>query len=136
MGLDQYAFQRNKNTKLNGEYTEEDRDNIKYEWRKHARLQVFMRDLHRQKNPDAKMGTYNLGMNGLDIVELTSEDLTALQKAIETDYYEYFADDGFFWGQQWQEEMAKEYKDQDIKFVKWAKKEIENGDKVFYSCSW
>ena len=29
MGLDQYAFQRNKNTKLNGEYTEEDRDNIK-----------------------------------------------------------------------------------------------------------
>ena len=38
MGLDQYAFQRNKNTKLNGEYTEEDRDNIKYEWRKHARL--------------------------------------------------------------------------------------------------
>ncbi len=52
MGLDQYAFQRNKNTKLNGEYTEEDRDNIKYEWRKHARLQVFMRDLHRQKNPD------------------------------------------------------------------------------------
>ena len=33
MGLDQYAFQRNKNTKLNGEYTEEDRDNIKYEWR-------------------------------------------------------------------------------------------------------
>ena len=46
MGLDQYAFQRNKNTKLNGEYTEEDRDNIKYEWRKHARLQVFMRDLH------------------------------------------------------------------------------------------
>ena len=52
MGLDQYAFQRNKNTKLNGEYTEEDRDNIKYEWRKHARLQVFMRDLYRQKNPN------------------------------------------------------------------------------------
>ena len=136
MGLDQYAFQRNKNTKLNGEYTEEDRDNIKYEWRKHARLQVFMRDLYRQKNPDAKMGTYNLGMNGLDIVELTSEDLTALQKAIETDYYEYFADDGFFWGQQWQEEMAKEYKDQDIEFVKWAREEIENGNKVFYNSSW
>jgi hypothetical protein len=66
MGLDQYAFQRNKNTKLNGEWTEQDRDNIKYEWRKHARLQVFMRDLYRQKNPDAKMGTYNLGMNGLE----------------------------------------------------------------------
>ena len=136
MWLDQYAFQRNKNTKLNGEYTEEDRDNIKYEWRKHARLQVFMRDLHRQKNPDAKMGTYNLGMNGLDIVELTSEDLTALQKAIETDYYEYFADDGFFWGHQWQEQSAKEYKEQDIEFVKWAKEEIENGNKVFYNSSW
>ena len=136
MGLDQYAFQRNKNTKLNGEYTEEDRDNIKYEWRKHARLQVFMRDLYRQNNPNAKMGTYTLGWNGIDIVELTSEDLTALQKAIETDYYEYFADDGFFWGQQWQEEMAKEYKDQDIEFVKWAKEEIENGNKVFYNSSW
>jgi hypothetical protein len=95
-----------------------------------------MRDLYRQKNPDAKMGTYNLGMNGLDIVELTSEDLTALQKAIETNYYEYFADDGFFWGQQWQEEMAKEYKEQDIEFVKWAKEEIENGNKVFYNSSW
>ena len=118
MGLDQYAVQRNKNTKLNGEYTEENRDNIKNEWRKHGRLQVFMRDLYRQKNPNAKMGTYNLGMNGLDIVELTSEDLTALQKAIETDYYDLFADDGFFWGHQWEEQSAKEYNDKDIEFVK------------------
>ena len=64
------------------------------------------------------------------------EDLTALQKAIETDYYEYFADDGFFWGHQWQEQSAKEYKDQDIEFVKWANEEIENGNKVFYNSSW
>ncbi len=42
----------------------------------------------------------------------------------------------FFWGQQWQEESAKEYKEQDIEFVKWAKEEIENGNKVFYNSSW
>ena len=30
----------------------------------------------------------------------------------------YFASDGFFWGQQFQEEQVKEYKAQDEEFIK------------------
>ena len=33
MGLDQYAYSRNKDSKLNGAMTEEDYSNIEYEWR-------------------------------------------------------------------------------------------------------
>jgi hypothetical protein len=136
MGLDQYAYLRNKDSKLNGTITDEDYSNIKYEWRKHARLQVFMRDLHREKNPDAHKGNFGLGFNNESSLELTVEDLEKLEKAIKEDYYGCFASDGFFWGQQFQEESAKEYKDQDKNFVKWARQELKDGNKVFYSCSW
>ena len=136
MGLDQYAYLRNKDSKLNGTITDEDYSNIKYEWRKHARLQVFMRDLHREKNPDAHKGNFGLGFNNESSLELTIEDLEKLEKAIKEDYYGCFASDGFFWGQQFQEESAKEYKDQDKNFVKWARQELKDGNKVFYSCSW
>ena len=136
MGLDQYAYSRNKNSKLNGAITDEDYNNIKYEWRKHARLQVFMRDLFREKNPDANEGDCGLGFNSEANLELTIEDLEKLEKAIKEDYYGCFASDGFFWGQQFQEESAKEYRDQDKNFVKWARQELKDGNKVFYSCSW
>jgi len=136
MGLDQYAYSRNKDSKLNGTMTDEDYSNIKYEWRKHARLQVFMRNLHREKNPDAHEGSFGLGFNNESSLELTIEDLEKLEKAIKEDYFNCFADDGYFWGQQFQEESAKEYKDQDKNFVKWARQELKDGNKVFYSCSW
>ena len=136
MGLDQYAYSRNKDSKLNGTMTEEDYSNIQYEWRKHARLQVFMRDLYREKNPDAREGSFGLGFNLESNLELNLEDLEKLNEAIKNKYYEFFADDGYFWGQQFQEESAKEYKDQDKNFVKWARQELKDGNKVFYSCSW
>ena len=136
MGLDQYAYLRNKDSKLNGTITDEDYSNIKYEWRKHARLQVFMRNLHREKNPDAHEGSFGLGFNNESSLELTTEDLEKLEKAIKEDYFNCFADDGYFWGQQFQEESVKEYKDQDKNFVKWARQELKDGNKVFYSCSW
>jgi len=127
---------RNKDSKLNGTITDEDYNNIKYEWREHARSQVFMRDLFREKNPDAHKGNFGLGFNNESSLELTIEDLEKLEKAIKEDYYGCFASDGFFWGQQFQEESAKEYKDQDKNFVKWARQELKDGNKVFYSCSW
>ena len=136
MGLDQYAYSRNKDSKLNGAMTEEDYSNIEYEWRKHARLQVFMRDLYREKNPDAHEGSFGLGFNNESSLELTTEDLEKLEKAIKEDFFDCFASDGYFWGQQFQEESAKEYKDQDKNFVKWARQELKDGNKVFYSCSW
>ena len=136
MGLDQYAYLRNKDSKLNGAITDEDYNNIKYEWRKHSRLQVFMRDLHREKNPDAHEGSFGLGFNNESTLELTTEDLEKLEKAIKEDFFDCFSSDGYFWGQQFQEESAKEYKDQDKNFVKWARQELKDGNKVFYSCSW
>ena len=136
MGLDQYAYKRNKDSKLNGTMTDEDYSNIEYEWRKHARLQVFMRDLYREKNPDANEGSYGLGFNGEANLELNLEDLEKLNEAIKNKYYDYFADDGFFWGQQFQEESCEENKSQDLNFVKWARQELKDGNKVFYSCSW
>ena len=136
MGLDQYAYLRNKDSKLNGTITDEDYSNIKYEWRKHARLQVFMRNLHREKNPDAHEGSFGLGFNNESSLELTTEDLEKLEKAIKEDFFDCFASDGYFWGQQFQEESVKEYKDQYKNFVKWARQELKDGNKVFYSCSW
>ncbi len=44
--------------------------------------------------------------------------------------------DGFFWGQQFQEEQVKEYKAQDKKFLKWAKEQIKAGKSIGYDCSW
>ena len=136
MGLDQYAYSRNKDSKLNGAMTEEDYSNIEYEWRKHARLQVFMRDLYREKNPNVKENSIGLGFNGEANLELTIEDLEKLEKAIKDKYYDFFADDGFFWGQQFQEESCKEYKDQDLKFVAWCKDQIKQGSVITYYCSW
>ena len=137
MGLDQYAYSRNKDSKLNGTMADEDYDNIKYEWRKHARLQVFMRDLYREKTPkdQREEGGFNLGFNG-EPLELNLEDLEKLGKEIREDYFNSFADDGYFWGQQFQEEQVKEYKMQDQNFIKWARQELKDGNKVFYSCSW
>ena len=136
MGLDQYAYLRNKDSKLNGTITDEDYSNIKYEWRKHARLQVFMRNLHREKNPDAHKGSFGLGFNLENNLELNLEDLEKLNEAIKNKYYNFFADDGYFWGQQFQEESCEENKSQDLNFVKWARQELKDGNKVFYSCSW
>ena len=136
MGLDQYAYSRNKDSKLNGTMTDEDYSNTEYEWRKHARLQVFMRDLYKEKNPDAQEGSFGLGFNADDLLELDTKDLEKLSKEIREDYFNSFADDGYFWGQQFQEEQVKEYKMQDKNFVNWARQELKDGNKVFYSCSW
>ena len=38
--------------------------------------------------------------------------------------------DGFFWGQQFQEEAVKEYKSQDLKFLKFCKEAIKDGKTV------
>ena len=47
-----------------------------------------------------------------------------------------FASDGFFWGQQFQEEQVKEYKAQDQEFLKWCKEQVKAGRQIGYDCSW
>jgi hypothetical protein len=138
MGLDQYAGFRNEDGQVNEEFY----------WRKHARLQQFMSKEFNKQNknngdhsPDKKHNTMNelqhLGFNGgQGGVKITKELIDRLEEAYKDDYYYHFASDGFFWGQQFQEEQVKEYKEQDQKFIDWCKEQLNAGKDIGYDCSW
>ena len=126
MGLDQYADGLNK----------------EFYWRKHARLQVFMAREYEKQNPKEEKATSqnysdlsHLGFNG-GPVNITNEILDRLEKAIKDGYWDYFAHDGFFWGQQFQEDSVKEYKELDKQFLRAARKALKAGREVTYNCSW
>ena len=132
MGLDQYAGFRDSK----GEVHEE------FYWRKHARLQVFFAKQFRKQNKDEDKNNtvddlQHLGFNGgQGGVTITEEVVKDLEEAIKNDYWDHFANDGFFWGQQFQEEQVKEYKAQDKKFLEWCKKRLKEKKEIGYDCSW
>ena len=132
MGLDQYAGFRDSK----GEVHEE------FYWRKHARLQVFFAKQFRKQNKDKEKNNtvddlQHLGFNGgQGGVTITEDLIKDLEEAIKNDYWDHFVSDGFFWGQQFQEEQVKEYKAQDKKFIKWAKEQLKQGRLIGYDCSW
>ena len=135
MGLDQYAGLRDSK----GEVHE------KFYWRKHARLQVFMSRQFNKQKPKFREGQehnthddlQHLGFNGgQGGVTITEDLIKDLEEAIKNDYWNYFASDGFFWGQQFQEDAVKEYKAQDEEFLKWAKEQLKEGRNIGYDCSW
>ena len=143
MGLDQYANIRNKNIDWKKIYSD------KYEpkedgfvWRKHARLQVFMAREFENQNPKEDTNGHSASINGLGFngdehkVVITEDVLKKLEEAIKNDYYDYFASDGFFWGQQFQEEQVKDYAKQDKQFLKFCKDALKKGETIEYSCSW
>ncbi len=116
MGLDQYADGLNK----------------EFYWRKHARLQVFMAREYEKQNPKEEKATSqnysdlsHLGFNG-GPVNITNEILDRLEEAIKNGYYDYFAHDGFFWGQQVQEEQVQYYKKNRPAIFKSCKKSIKS----------
>jgi len=132
MGLDQYAGFRDSK----GEVHE------KFYWRKHARLQVFFAKQFRKQNKDEKKNNtmddlQHLGFNGgQGGVTITEEVVKDLEEAIKNGYYDHFANDGFFWGQQFQEEQVNEYKAQDEKFLEWCKQRLKEKKEIGYDCSW
>ena len=137
MGLDQYAGFRDSK----GEVHEE------FYWRKHARLQVFFaKQFRKQKEKELSTLKYknntmedlqHLGFNGgQGGVTITEEVVKDLEEAIKNDYWDHFATDGFFWGQQFQEEQVKEYKAQDKKFLEWCKQRLKEKKDIGYDCSW
>ena len=132
MGLDQYAGLRDSK----GEVHE------KFYWRKHARLQVFFaKQFNKQEPTTAKNNTHDdlqhLGFNGSQGgVTITEDVIKELEEQIKNGYWDCFASDGFFWGQQFQEEQVKEYKAQDEEFLKWAKEQVKAGRQIGYDCSW
>ena len=148
MGLDQYAHLRNR--KINWEkYYNDDKEEQKgvFVWRKHARLQVFMNQQWVKQNEhtfktqlkDANnkpLDLSHLGFNAGEVVYMTEEVVKDLEEAIKNDYHSYFASDGFFWGQQFQEHSVKEYKKQDKEFLNFCKWALKNKKVVTYECSW
>jgi hypothetical protein len=132
MGLDQYAGFRDSK----GEVHEE------FYWRKHARLQVFFAKQFRKQNEGKEKNNtvddlQHLGFNGgQGGVTITEEVVKDLEEAIKNDYWDHFANDGFFWGQQFQEEQVKEYKAQDKKFLEWCKQRLKEKKDIGYDCSW
>ena len=132
MGLDQYAGFRDSK----GEVHEE------FYWRKHARLQVFFAKKFREQNKDKEKNNtvddlQHLGFNGgQGGVTITEEVVKDLEEAIKNGYWDHFANDGFFWGQQFQEEQVNEYKAQDEKFLRWCKQRLKEKKEIGYDCSW
>ena len=132
MGLDQYAGFRDSKGNVHEEFY----------WRKHARLQVFFSKQFRKQNKDKEKNNtvddlQHLGFNGgQGGVTITEEVVKDLEEAIKNGYYDHFASDGFFWGQQFQEEQVKEYKAQDKKFLEWCKQRLKEKKEIGYDCSW
>ena len=146
MGLDAYAgFQEPQPENVKPINDEVFYDTLQHDdrfyWRKHSRLQQYMQDLWRVRTfgEEQARNMTGLHMDGKhDLAEtifLTKEDILDLQAKVTNDNLP-FCPDGFFWGQQFQEEAMKEYKEQDIKFCAEALKWLEEGKKVWYDCSW
>ena len=133
MGLDMYAYARPPR-KRNSE------DDVQIaEWRKHNRLQGWMQQLWESK------GCPNTNEDGdFNCVELqlTEEDINALEDDILTMTMP--ESNGFFWGSDsffWTDEDGNDYPEnsyyyleRDLEFVTEARKMLDKGYRVFYSC--
>ena len=148
MGLDQYAKLKNQKINFDKIFSDDSKpERDGFYWRKHARLQVFMNEQWKKQNEHKlkqmlKNGNKNawdmshLGFNAGEVVYMTEEVVKDLEKAIKDDYYSYFAHDGFFWGQQFQETSMNEYRKQDETFLEFCKNALKNKQVVEYECSW
>ena len=150
MGLDQYAGTMRE---VSYEYNRPDGEKHiekwqqagPFEWRKHARLQEFMNTLYMERNKlrskweqsepdsDGKVWYNPISWNSIELLE---DDIDKLEEAINNGYCKYFCDGGFYWGHEFQEEAAQDYKEQDLKFVEFARKAFKDGETVIYECSW
>ena len=122
MGLDQYAWARERGESNEGHEPQ-------FTWRKHSKLQEFMEQLFVEKT---SLSAVELNCGEL---ELELADIEKLEKCIEQKAMP-ISPGGFFYGHQFQDEAEDEYRDQDIMFCEWARREIEQGNTVIYSCWW
>ena len=138
MGLDQHAHLRGHKVDWDKVFSDDKEENSKvFTWRKHARLQQFMSAKWDEQNVCHKHEGH-LGFNADQEAPcyMTEDVVRELAEQIQNGYKDYVAEDGFFWGQQFQEESVKEYKEQDIKFLKFCEQAINDKKVVEYWCSW
>ncbi len=122
MGLDQYAYVKTAESGEEGE-------SAKFVWRKHSKLQTFMEALYVERT----------GLSACDLncgeLKLEASDIDALEHAVKESALPQ-CEGGFFYGHQFQDEQATEYRDYDLEFCAWARLEIQAGSTVIYSCWW
>ena len=122
MGLDQYAYIKTLESGDEG-------DSPKFVCRKHPKLQSFMEALYVERT----------GLSACDLnceeLKLEASDIDALEHAIKESALPQ-CEGGFFYGHQFQDEQATEYRDYDLEFCAWARAEIGAGSTVIYSCWW
>ena len=152
MGLDQYAHLRGRKINWDKYYSDNEDERKEEEkhlfvWRKHARLQTFFAPKLREQNQaeqkkrDKRLTSHpmdlaHLGFNSGDEVYITEDVVKELEETYKQNYHDNFCSDGFFWGQQFQEESVREYKAQDKEFIAWCKEQIKNKKVPIYTCSW
>ena len=134
MGLDQYGGWLQKPSKeeqLHSKIVNQPifEHNCEFDWRKHAKLQKFMEDIWYTRETDGEDM-----FNGQTLL-LTKEDILNLQQVLLNDNLPE-SEGGFFFGHQFQDESAEQYKEQDLEFCKEALKWLDEGKEVFYECSW
>ena len=142
MGLDQQAHLRGQKIDWDKYYNDDNYadENKVFVWRKHARLQQFMAKKWDEQNAhhehDGSLSHLGFNSDCDAPVYITEDVVKELAEQIQKVYKDYPATDGFFWGQQFQEESVKEYKEQDIKFLKFCEQAINEKKVVEYWCSW
>ena len=126
MGLDQYAYTgKRRETNDETDYVE-----LAY-WRKHNRLEGFMKELWIEKGrPDASK-EYPYDFNCI-MIELTPTDVDRLDEAVANDTLP--ETQGFFFGS---DSQGDDYKKQNtLHFINQARDAFAAGLKVFYSSNW
>jgi len=127
MGLDMAAGWLDKE--------QENKPVTEFDWRKHASLNEYMRQLYyRKKGMEAPQSVMDCEFNCSDVY-LTREDIIDLKQAIHSGQLPK-AKDGFFWGQDAQEESAKYYFETDKEFCERALAWLDQGKVVWYSPWW
>ncbi|MCG3269567.1 phosphoglycerate kinase [Yoonia sp. I 8.24] len=122
MGLDQYAYIKTAESGEEGE-------SAKFTWRKHSQLQTFMEGLYTERT-----GLDATDLNCGELV-LQASDIDSLEKAVKDSALPH-CEGGFFYGHQFQDEQASEYRDYDLEFCAWARTQMQAGSTVIYSCWW
>lgn len=122
MGLDQYAYIKTADSGEEGE-------SAKFTWRKHSQLQTFMEGLYTERT-----GLDATDLNCGELV-LQASDIDSLERAVKDSALPH-CEGGFFYGHQFQDEQASEYRDYDLEFCAWARTQMQAGSTVIYSCWW
>lgn len=122
MGLDQWAvaYKNEKWTILGEEQNVEVRI---AEWRKHPNLHGFIENLFRERNPE-----FSEPFNCVNC-ELTAADITAIEEAVVNDTLPKTS--GFFFGA-----STPEDKEDDLRFIRVARRYLLEGWNIYYSSWW